>query len=100
LNDVNLSNDSLNDVNLSNGNLNNVNSSTANSSTEGSGGSKSSSSSSNTSGIEFYYKEPASNVIAKELTTRNIVNGNHVRYDFTKTIHALHTLNLMQKEHF
>lgn len=84
LNDVNLSNSSLNNVNLNNYSLNNVNSSTANSSTEGSGGSKSSSSSSNTSGIEFYYKEPASNVIAKELTTRNIVNGNHVRYDFAE----------------
>ena len=84
LNNVNLSNDSSNNANLNNYSLNNVNSSTANSSTEGSGGSKSSSSSSNTSRIEFYYKEPASNVIAKELTTRNIVNGNHVRYDFTE----------------
>ncbi|HEY3360923.1 MAG TPA: PGF-pre-PGF domain-containing protein [Methanosarcina sp.] len=84
---VNSSNVNSSNVNSSNVNSSNVNSSTANSSnvnssTEGSGGSKNSSSSSNTSGIEFYYKEPASNVIAKELTTRNIVNGNHVRYDF------------------
>jgi PGF-pre-PGF domain-containing protein len=28
------------------------------------------------------YREPATNVVAKELITRNIANGNHIKYDF------------------
>ena len=29
-------------------------------------------------------REPASNVAAKEIATRNVMNGNHIKYDFLK----------------
>ena len=32
----------------------------------------------------MFYSEPAANVFSKELATLNIINGNHIRYDFTK----------------
>ena len=57
------------------------------SSSSGSGGSSSgsgkSSSSSGRIGSSFS-KEPATNIAAKELVTRNVVNGNHMRYDFSQ----------------
>ena len=49
-----------------------------------SGGGKSSSSSSSSSGMGLLYRETATNVVAKELITRIIANGNHIRYDFTE----------------
>jgi clumping factor A len=46
--------------------------------------SQSSSSSSSNSGTGLFYREPATNVLAKELTSRNIANDNHIKYDFTE----------------
>ena len=51
------------------------------SSSDSSSGSSSSSSSSSGGG-GLLSREPASNVAAKELVTRNVVNGNHLMYDF------------------
>ena len=70
-------------------NLSTENSSAENSSAENPGtvenlGDRSSSfsSSSSHSGMGLFYREPATNVVAKELITRNIANGNHIKYDF------------------
>ena len=52
------------------------------SSSSGSSSGSSSSSSSSSRGGGLLSREPASNVAAKELVTRNVVNGNHVMYDF------------------
>src|SRR5665647_603846 len=51
-------------------------------SSSGSSSSSSSSSHSSSGGGGLLSREPASNVAAKELVTRNVVNGNHVMYDF------------------
>ena len=53
-----------------------------NSSTGESGGDGGSSFSSSNSGIGLISKEPASNVAAKELSTRNVISNTHIKYDF------------------
>jgi PGF-pre-PGF domain-containing protein len=78
-------------VNLSIENLNTENSSTGNSRTENSRTGKSgeiisSVSPSTDLEIGLLYGEEAANVAAKELTTRNIENDNHIRFDFTENI--------------
>ena len=90
----NLSADNLSADNLSADNLNadipnNDNSSIENpipientADESSSSGFSGSSSSFSLSGMGMLYREPASNVAAKELVTRNVVNGNHIRYDF------------------
>jgi PGF-pre-PGF domain-containing protein len=53
----------------------------------GSGSGSSESSSSKSSGMGgSASKEPAKNVEVKELATRNIITGYHVRYDFTRNV--------------
>jgi PGF-pre-PGF domain-containing protein/uncharacterized repeat protein (TIGR01451 family) len=56
-------------------------------SSSGSGGSSSgssgSSSGSSSSG-SIYSMEPAKNVASKELATRNVISGSHIRYDFSQ----------------
>jgi len=64
-----------------------VNATVTKESTSGGGGGGSSSSgksgSSSGGGIgSSYSKEPAKNVASKELATRNVMSGNHVRFDF------------------
>ncbi len=64
-------------------------SSSSSSGESGSGSSKSSSGSSKSSsgsgGIgSGFTKEPAKNVAAKELATRNVANGNHITFDFSR----------------
>jgi PGF-pre-PGF domain-containing protein len=55
------------------------------SSNSDSGSSSGSSSSSSSGGMgSSFSKEPARNVAARELVTRNVVNGNHIRYDFSE----------------
>lgn len=52
-------------------------------SSSGGGGGGSSSGSSSGSGIgSSFSKEPAKNVASKELATRNVMSGSHIRYDF------------------
>lgn len=54
----------------------------------GGGGSSSSSSSKSSSSSggsgSIYSMEPAKNVASKELATRNVVSGSHIRYDFSQ----------------
>jgi len=64
--------------------VNSSTSSVADSSSGESRESQSSSSSSSNSGTGLFYREPATNVLAKELTSRNIANDNHIKYDFTE----------------
>lgn len=55
----------------------------------GSGGSSSSGKSSSSSGGGIgssFTKEPAINVAAKELATRNVVSGNHVKFEFLQNV--------------
>jgi clumping factor A len=59
-----------------------------------------SSSSSSLSGMEMLYKEPAANVVSKELATLNIVNGNHIRYDFTKNSTSIMYIEYDSKRSF
>ena len=97
INSSNLNSDNLNSSNVISGNVNsnemdsglnssNFNSSTSNSFDEESRGGGSSSSSSSNSGMELFYREPATNVVAKELAARNVINGDHIRYDFSKNV--------------
>jgi len=90
---VNSSIENSSDVDSSSLNSNTVGSSTVvdsstssvvNSSPGESRESQSSSSSSSNSGTGLFYREPATNVFAKELTSRNIANNNHIKYDFTE----------------
>ena len=48
----------------------------------GDGGGDGSSSYSSSSGMSLVSREPESNVAAKELATKNVINGNHIMYDF------------------
>jgi PGF-pre-PGF domain-containing protein len=87
----NLSTENSRTGNLSKGNSSTVNSRTGNlrtgnSSTGESGENVSSISPSTNLEIGLLYREVATNVVAKELTTRNIANDNHVRFDFTENI--------------
>ncbi|MFY1113205.1 MAG: CARDB domain-containing protein [Methanosarcinaceae archaeon] len=62
----------------------------------GGGGSSSSSSSSSSGGS----KEPARNVEVKELSTRHIINGYHVRYEFPENVTCITIIEFDPKRTF
>ena len=72
-------------------------SSSSSSSTSSSSGSSSSSSSSMGSGVS---KEPAKNVEVKELSTRNIMNGYHVKYDFLQKVTCITYIEFDPQKNF
>jgi PGF-pre-PGF domain-containing protein len=66
----------------------------------GSGGGGSSGSSSNSAGSGSTSKEPVSNVDAKELSTRHIVSGYHVKFDFVENATCIINVEFDPKKTF
>ena len=82
---VNVSKETISDISGESGSSDSSSSGGGGSSSSSSGGGRSSSSSSSSTGSGTTSKEPASNVDAKELSTRHITSDYHVKFDLVES---------------